>query len=92
MGDVMYADGDDRDDIDCRYVDGGINADTATCLLLPILPWSMAIIAAMKRRSMLSSLFFVVSGLRTKLLGGLGAEVTLIQNIYALIYSRDRML
>ena len=51
MGDVMYADGDDRDDIDCRYVDGGINADTATCLLLPILPWSMAIIAAMKRRS-----------------------------------------
>ena len=53
MGDVMYADGDDRDDIDCRYVDGGINADTATCLLLPILPWSMAIIAAMKRRSML---------------------------------------
>ena len=33
----------------------------------------------------LSSLFFVVSGLRTKLLGGLGAEVTLIQNIYALI-------
>ena len=62
MGDVMYADGDDRDDIDCRYVDGGINADTATCLLLPILPWSMAIIAAMKRRSMLivGCVWFVV--------------------------------
>ena len=62
MGDVTYADGDDRDDIDCRYVDGGINADTATCLLLPILPWSMAIIAAMKRRSMLivGRLWFVV--------------------------------
>ena len=53
MDDVTYADGE-RDESGCRHVDGGgINADTATCLLLPILPWSMAIIAAMKRRSML---------------------------------------
>ena len=50
MDDVTYADGE-RDESGCRYVDGCINADTATCLLLPILPWSMAIIAAMKRRS-----------------------------------------
>jgi len=61
MGDLTYAD-DDRDDIDCRYVVGGINADTATCLLSIILPWSMAIIA-MKRRSMVAYLCLSISGL-----------------------------